>query len=62
MPITHNTSNDNKLTGVIIGEGVQRCTRRAKENGWKFSELIVGIVTNPIFNHRDTEGTENRSK
>ncbi|MFN0077220.1 MAG: GxxExxY protein [Prosthecobacter sp.] len=23
MPITHNTSNDNKLTGVIIGEAIE---------------------------------------
>ncbi|MFN0077218.1 MAG: DUF1592 domain-containing protein [Prosthecobacter sp.] len=64
------TALTEKLLTYALGRGleasdapaVRKIVRRAKENGWKFSEIIAGIVTNPIFNHRDTEGTENRNR
>jgi hypothetical protein len=51
------TALTEKLMVYALGRGleasdapaVRRIVRRAKDNGWKFSEIIVGIVTSPVF-------------
>jgi hypothetical protein len=35
--------------------GVGKIVSRAKAKGWKFSEVILGVVTSPVFNHGGTE-------
>ena len=51
------TALTEKLMVYALGRGlepsdapaVRKIVRHAKENGWKFSEIIVGIVTSPPF-------------
>ncbi|MCB1208637.1 MAG: DUF1592 domain-containing protein [Verrucomicrobiales bacterium] len=52
-----------KLLTYALGRGletsdapaVRKIVQRAKENGWKFSQLIVGIVTSVPFTMRSTQ-------
>ncbi len=51
------TALTEKLMVYALGRGldasdapaVRKIVRRVKDNGWKFSEIIVGIVTSPVF-------------
>jgi len=51
------TALTEKLMTYALGRGlepsdapaVRKIVRRAKANDWKFSEIIVGIVTSPVF-------------
>jgi Protein of unknown function (DUF1588)/Protein of unknown function (DUF1592)/Protein of unknown function (DUF1585)/Protein of unknown function (DUF1587)/Protein of unknown function (DUF1595)/Planctomycete cytochrome C len=60
------TALTEKLMTYALGRGleasdapaVRKIVSRAKANGWKFSEIIVGIVNSPAFNHRGAEHTE----
>ena len=56
-PVLFVTALTEKLMTYALGRGleandmpaVRKIVSRAKANGWKFSEIIVGIVTSPAF-------------
>jgi hypothetical protein len=56
------TALTEKLLTYALGRGLESCdapavrkiVRRAKENGWKFSEIIAGIVTSVPFTLKST--------